>query len=71
VKLDASGIIKRQKCFGGSGYEEATSVFQTSCGDYIIAGQTMSNDGNVLDNQSVGACVWWIVGVDVAVNFHW
>ncbi|OGF68017.1 MAG: hypothetical protein A2Y62_20470 [Candidatus Fischerbacteria bacterium RBG_13_37_8] len=42
VKLDSSGNISWQKTTGGSGYDWAHSIQETSDGGYIVAGYTTS-----------------------------
>jgi ribosomal protein S11 len=42
IKTDASGNIQWAKTYGGTGYEGASSVQQTSDGGYIVAGYTES-----------------------------
>ncbi len=42
LKLDGSGNIQWAKTFGGSYYDEAYSVQQTTDGGYIVAGETHS-----------------------------
>ena len=42
IKTDASGNVIWAKTYGGTGYEEAFSVQQTSDGVYIVAGYTYS-----------------------------
>ena len=51
VKLDSSGNIQWQKCLGGTGNDYANSVQQTTDGGYIVAGYTISNDGDVTGNH--------------------
>ncbi len=59
VKLSNSGTLEWQKTLGGTNYDRATSVQQSSDGNYIISGFTYSNDGNVTSNQGNADC--WIV----------
>lgn len=47
VKLDNAGNKLWAKCFGGTYTETGTSVIQTSDGNYVLAGYTNSNDGDV------------------------
>jgi hypothetical protein len=48
VKLNSSGVIQWQKCYGGTNYEEASDIQLTNDGGYIICGQTNSNNGDVI-----------------------
>jgi hypothetical protein len=59
VKLDTIGNLQWQKCLGGTNSDEATSIKQTSNGGFIIAGQTISNDGDVSGNHG-GSDFWFI-----------
>ncbi len=47
VKLTNNGAIEWQKSIGGSGSEEAITIQQTNEGEYIVAGRTDSNDGDI------------------------
>ncbi|HYV91469.1 MAG TPA: T9SS type A sorting domain-containing protein [Chitinophagales bacterium] len=47
VKLDSGGNLLWQKCLGGSSYDIAYSIQQTTDGTFIIAGYTGSHDGDV------------------------
>jgi len=47
IKLDTSGKTVWQKCYGGSGDENANSIVQTADSGYIFAGRTNSDDGDV------------------------
>lgn len=53
VKLDAGGNMQWQKCLGGSNFEMGRSIQQTSDGGYVIAGFTMSNNGDVSGNHGI------------------
>lgn len=47
VKTDSNGKLQWQKTLGGSMFEEAEAIVQTPEGDYVVAGYTRSNDGDV------------------------
>lgn len=69
VKLDASGNIQWERSLGGSGYEEAHFIRQTSDGGYIIAGSSNSTDGDL--TSSHGEYDAWIVKLDPTGNIEW
>ncbi len=69
VKLDAMGNISWQKALGGSDYDPAYAVRQTTEGGYIVAGSTLSNDGDVSGNH--GNWDVWIVKLDDMGNILW
>jgi len=59
VKLTSTGELDWQKSLGGSGFDFAESIQQTTDGGYIIAGCSESNDGDVSENH--GSRDYWIV----------
>jgi hypothetical protein len=69
VKLDGSGNLQWQKCYGGSAVDEAHSVEQTNDGGYIVAGYSGSNDGDVSGNH--GGSDYWILKTDSAGVLQW
>ncbi|HSD14744.1 MAG TPA: T9SS type A sorting domain-containing protein [Flavobacterium sp.] len=69
VKLSDSGHVEWKKCLGGSAYERANSIEQTTDGGYIIAGVTDSNDGDV--NENHGAIDAWIIKLNKKGNIQW
>ncbi len=73
VKLDDSGNIQWQKCFGGSGSEGAKFVQQTADGGYIVAGYTDFNDGDVSGNHDTISSYsdMWVVKLDGSGNIQW
>lgn len=62
-------VIEWQKSLGGSGYDYANSVHQTSDGGYIVAGYTSSNDGDVSGNH--GEDDVWVVKLTAAGEIDW
>ena len=69
VKLDSKGIMQWQKSLGGKGFEEARSIKQTSDGGYIIAGFSVSKDGDVTGNH--GEQDFWVVKLNSSGNLQW
>jgi len=63
IKTDASGNKQWEKTFGGSGYEAAYSVQQTTDGGYIMAGATDSYDAGWRDV--------YLVKTDASGNKEW
>lgn len=69
VKLDSVGTLLWQKCLGGSNGETVGSVLQTQDGGYILAGTTLSNDGDVTINKGFHDC--WLIKLDSLGNIEW
>ncbi len=64
VKLNASGSIEWQKCYGGIGDEFGNAIVQTLYGGYAIATFTSSNDGDVSGNHNTdGDFDGWFIQV--------
>ena len=71
VKLDTIGNIQWQKCLGGTNGDCASSIQQTNDGGYIIAGYTLSNDGDVSGNHSNDTADYWVVKLDTVGKLKW
>jgi hypothetical protein len=69
VKLNPTGAIQWQKSLGGSSIDMARSLKATDDGGYIVAGQTMSNDGQVSGNN--GNDDYWVVKLDSFGAIEW
>lgn len=69
VKLDSIGNIEWQKALGGSKDDEAISIQQTMDRGYIVAGLSLSNDGDVSGNH--GDADSWLVKIDCLGNIQW
>jgi len=59
LQLYSNNDISWQKCLGGSSYDDATSIEQTTDGGYIVAGYTQSISGDVSHNH--GPSDFWAV----------
>jgi hypothetical protein len=72
VKIDASGIIQWQKCYGGSEDESPNDVIQTNDGGYIITGSTYSEDYDVIGHHGVTDFRdAWLIKLDSLGNMQW
>jgi len=69
VKLDPVGNMEWQKTYGGSNGDFAYSIQQTADGGYVMAGYTISEDGDVSNNHGEGDA--WVVKVDSSGNMEW
>ena len=73
VKLDTTGNIQWEKCYGGSGDDEALSINQTNDKGYIITGLTTSNDFDVSGNHDTTNSYRdaWLLKIDSTGNIQW
>ncbi len=69
LKLDSNGNILWQKTLGGSSVDVGNSMQLTSDGGLILAGFTISNNGDVSGNH--GAADGWIVKLDSNGAVQW
>jgi predicted NUDIX family NTP pyrophosphohydrolase len=69
VKLDKVGAIQWQKCLGGTSQDNASSIQQTADKGFIVAGNSSSNDVNVIGNKGGGD--YWIVKLDSIGAIQW
>jgi len=69
VKTDASGNLEQQNSYGGSEIDEARGIVATLDGNYVIAGDTRSNDQDVSSNN--GAADLWLVKVTENGQILW
>jgi len=69
VKLDADGDIEWQNSLGGSIFEWAEDVVQTTDGGYVLAGYTHSNNGDVVGSN--GGVDGWVVKLDALGVLQW
>ncbi|HMR81879.1 MAG TPA: hypothetical protein PKE30_02070, partial [Niabella sp.] len=68
VKLNNSGDIEWQKALGGSGQDIAQSV-QSVANGYIVAGISLSIDGDVTGNHGSGD--YWVVKLNSDGDMQW
>jgi hypothetical protein len=69
VKLNAQGVIEWEKGFGGTGYDRAYSIQQTSDNGFIVGGLTASDDGDI--TEYFGYEDIWVLKLDSSGNLEW
>ncbi len=58
-----------QKSFGGTNWDFARSIIKTTDGGYIVAGDSRSNNGDVIGNQGGDDC--WVLKLSPDGNIQW
>lgn len=69
VKLDSSGNIVWQKCYGSTGDDEAHSILIDSDGNYVVAGYSSVEDGDV--SETNGSWDVWILKINQQGDILW
>ncbi|MCD6366423.1 MAG: T9SS type A sorting domain-containing protein [Bacteroidales bacterium] len=69
LRLDAAGNILWTKCYGGSGWDEANAIQQTTDSGFVMAGWSGSTDGDVSGNH--GGSDSWILRLDATGDTLW
>src|SRR5690606_18674884 len=69
VKMNQEGTIEWSKCLGGSANEWVNSVVQNSSGEYILAGTTDSEDGDVTVYH--GSNDVWVIKLNQIGDIVW
>ena len=69
IKLDNNGSLLWENNYGGSGYDSANAIRETSDGGYVVAGSSTSADGDVGGNK--GNDDFWIIKIDGTGNLQW
>jgi len=69
VKLNASGKVVWQKCYGGSGMDTASAMIATPDGGFVIAGSSTSTDGDLTMNKGLND--GWLFKIDGQGTLLW
>ncbi|MBK7850765.1 MAG: T9SS type A sorting domain-containing protein [Bacteroidetes bacterium] len=69
VKLNSTGNIIWQRCFGGTEHEGAYAINSTLDGGLILTGTTDSNNGDVVGNH--GYYDVWLIKLDSSGTLEW
>jgi hypothetical protein len=64
VKLNSGGGIEWDALLGGNGEDAAWSIFQTSDGNYIVAGYSTSSANGDVSGITNGGNDYWIITLD-------
>lgn len=68
-KIDEAGKMLWQKSYGGSGLDQASEIVAASNGQYVVAGYSSSNDGDVSGNH--GIIDYWVFKIDYNGKLLW
>jgi hypothetical protein len=69
AKLNSNTDIEWEKTYGGSDYDNATNIQQTTDGGYIVAGYSRSANGDVTNNK--GGSDAWILKLNTNGGIEW
>jgi uncharacterized delta-60 repeat protein len=69
VKFSSTGTLEWQKALGGTGTDYAFSIQSTPDGGFIVAGYTISTDGDVTGNHGSGDA--WVVKLSSTGSLQW
>lgn len=69
IRMTRNGIVKNARTYGGTKFEEAASILETTSGHYIVTGTTLSDDGDILYNN--GQADVWMFQIDGNGELQW
>lgn len=69
VKVNSEGVFEWEKSFGGSEIDEARAITKTFDGNYLIVGDSRSNDQDITNSK--GAADIWIIKITSDGNMIW
>lgn len=69
LRISATGILVWEKSFGGDQIDEARAIARSNDGNYIIAGDTRSNDNDISNN--IGAADLWLIKISPNGDLIW
>lgn len=71
VKLNSAGNISWQNDIGGTGFDQAQGIIQTSDGGYLISGSSTSNISGDKTENGYGENDAWIIKLNPSGNIQW
>jgi len=69
INISNTGELIWQKSFGGSEIDEARSIVNSGDGNYIIVGDTRSNDEDI--SESKGGADLWVIKINSSGDLIW
>ncbi|WP_242092129.1 hypothetical protein [Aestuariivivens sediminicola] len=69
IKISETGDLIWEHSYGGSEIDEAWGIIDSGNGNYLIVGNTRSNDKNVTQNK--GAADLWLIKINDDGNLLW
>jgi len=69
VKISNTGSLVWEKSFGGSEIDEARAITSSNDGNYLIVGDTRSDDLNI--SQNAGAADLWVIKITPQGSLLW
>ncbi|SHG86869.1 hypothetical protein [Winogradskyella jejuensis] len=69
VRVNADGDLIWEKSFGGNEIDEARAIVKSSDNNFVIVGDTRSNDGDISTNN--GAADLWLIKISPEGNLIW
>ncbi|WOD44763.1 hypothetical protein [Hwangdonia lutea] len=69
IKISETGTLLWEKSFGGSEIDEARGITNTNDGNFIVVGDTRSNDLDVSQNN--GAADLWVIKMSPSGDIIW
>ena len=69
IRISATGDLVWEKSFGGDQIDEARAIVKSNDGNYIIAGDTRSNNNDISNN--IGAADLWLIKISPEGNLLW
>ena len=69
IKIAADGNLEWTKTLGGSSSDYLKDIQQTTNGEYLIAGHTISNNGDITNSH--GNADWWVIKLQANGNLAW
>lgn len=69
LTLDIEGAVLREKTYGGSSFDTATSLNKTTNGHYLITGNSRSADYDLTQNQGYSDA--WVFTIDRQGALQW